>query len=573
MKVNIKTCAIIRIYVLILSLCGLATEKMSAKAIDVWVPDAIYASVPFEIVFVYRGGEINWPLPKEITVVKKLNGPSGYEDCYYSYFVKVDRKGNYTLPGAELCDQTTGSVLYRTDPIEITVQDFIPVKISFSELVHMAPKGELQLLESSRQINADKCYSYSEYETSEYTEWGETKEKRALKRQGIICDGLPVLQFDLGKNPDYSGSVAKHYIYDKGSSKIREIRYYWSPLSKGAEEYELFNIERYSYDSNSRLSSITFNRCRPPRSCYDDDEISIADSEHAHQKEYRNYQLRWVYKILYKYHKDDNGYDVFGCNPIGATRFHNEVSADGKLVTTKGVGDSECWNLNDDGKVISYGYSSVANNGTFDYSRYFIYNSRGDLVADSPNAILVKDDDDYPWLKESFNYKAGTYYEYIYDEKGNWTRKTIQRRSNIEAPLETRIVRDLKYRDMGVVLLAIGNDYLNKATDCEKQIADITSEIERLENATKNGGSETKTNQIKLNKLSSKIKNLELAANSHRGNAVVYLERLYKLYSDKQDTQTKIAKALTSVLSHLREQSDFYRDKYEYYDKILQEKH
>lgn len=330
----------------------------------------------------------------------------------------------------------------------------IPTEVSHGTLIEMA-RHELRLILdcTNPDINGiSATINYSEVKT--YEEWGETKHLHNWFKFETIARGLSILSYEKTYNDG-------HYMFERGYSYtfrlylhssdglLKEVRYYRHYYDYNVDEnqdmstvYSLERRELYEYDSNSRLKSITFMN-------YDDDyydyKYYLADDFHICQKDYRFEQLRYVYKVIYKYSTDGN-YDVYGCTQEGKTLFHNIIYNEKHLVTGKDYADTYyTWSFNDSGQLLAYGTDFFATNGIARFGTYYKYNINGDLVVKSSRSDVITENE--PWLLEKYQDGLSKFYKYTYDSRNNWVLQEELGLKNGNMVVVKAIERVIDYKD------------------------------------------------------------------------------------------------------------------------------
>lgn len=289
----------------------------------------------------------------------------------------------------------------------------------FSALNLAAQKPvELQLTKSKIYGNVSKV---TEGRLMFYEEWGESKSKMYTNRvTWYDANGRRILSRGERVVSQYS------YLPD---GRISRVSYSWASGPIG-EELEYLKPEvasdTYFYTSNGKLGSITFNdpiqdgyRSTDIRNalyydnCLDypyECEAGVADEA---------YQYSQTTKIVFNY-AADGSYQVILCDADGKTRAKSGVSSDGRLVLNS-------WGLceyDQSGRLLAWGGQAEANNGAAKWSYRLGYDKRENLVIESGKEDLVKEVDKAPWLTESAKYYGADVFEYEYDDKGNWTKRT-----------------------------------------------------------------------------------------------------------------------------------------------------
>lgn len=288
-------------------------------------------------------------------------------------------------------------------------------------------------------------------------EWGEEKTVLSPTRRFYFNpSGNLVYAQILGVSEWYDSyadetAVTKQYQYD-GSGRLVTVMYYHAKgemPNSGIKEIGGFPEKAvYEYDASGRLHSITNYR-------FDSDGWVI---DHGYYFPYRGeeYNEQSGYsegaKEVWNYTAD--GFTHIVCDNEGRTLVREVATEKGKKVDGRG-GISI---YDDAGRLVACGGSFVASNGAASYSEYFGYNKQGDLVIESSNADAQKQIEIMPWLKASYNRHGDYFYQYVYDDHGNWIErkkfKTLN--GNREPILENTLVRVIGYDSF---------DYFERAAD------------------------------------------------------------------------------------------------------------
>lgn len=307
-------------------------------------------------------------------------------------------------------------------------------------------------------------------------EWGEEKTVLSPSRRFYFNpSGNLVYAQLLGISEwyeDYTNetAVTKQYLYDP-SGKLTTVMYYHAkgelPNSGSIDNLGSREKAEYEYDSSGRLHSITYYR-------------SLAGSEWTINSGYNYYNVRGYEcdpqsgyyegaKEVWNYTAD--GFTHIICDHNGMTRVKEVATEKGKKVDGRG-GISI---YDDAGHLLARGGSFVASNGAASYAEYFGYNKQGDLVIESSNADAQKQIEIMPWLKASYNRHGDIFYEYVYDDHGNWIerKKFKTQNGNREPILENTLVRVIGYDSF---------DYFEKAADqaAQKQDNEVQNALEDL---------------------------------------------------------------------------------------------
>lgn len=277
-------------------------------------------------------------------------------------------------------------------------------------------------------------------------EWGEEKTVMSPSRRFYFNPlGNLVYAQILGVSEwydDYTNetAVTKQYQYD-GSGKLVTVMYYHAQgelPNSGIKEIGGFPEKaEYEYDSSGRLHSITYYRLDSNGwrinhgyfSPYRGDEFDPQSGYSEGAKEVWNFTA--------------DGFTHIVCDEEGRTIVREVATENGKKVDGRG-GISI---YDDAGHLLARGGSFVASNGAASYAEYFGYNKQGDLVIESSNADAQKQLNTMPWLKASYNRHGDYFYEYVYDDHGNWIerKKFKTMNGNREPQLENTLVRVIGY--------------------------------------------------------------------------------------------------------------------------------
>lgn len=279
-------------------------------------------------------------------------------------------------------------------------------------------------------------------------EWGEEKTVLSPSRRFYFNpSGNLVYAQILGESEwydDYTDetAVTKQYLYDS-SGKLTTVMYYRAkgelPNSGSIDNLGSREKAEYEYDSSGRLHSITYY-------------WSLAGSEWTINSGYSYYNVRGYErdpqsgyyegaKEVWNYTAD--GFTHIICDHNGMTRVKEVATEKGRKVDGRG-GISI---YDEAGRLVARGGSFVASNGAASYSEYFGYNKQGDLVIESSNADAQKQIEIMPWLKASYNRHGDYFYQYVYDDHGNWIerKKFKTQNGNREPILENTLVRVIGY--------------------------------------------------------------------------------------------------------------------------------
>ena len=348
---------------------------------------------------------------------------------------------------------------------------------------------ELQLTKSKVFGNVSKV---AEGRLLLYEEWGEWKSK---------LDTTRVVWYDANGRRILSRgkSVVSQYSY-LPDGKVSRISYSWASGPIGGELDYLkpaVASDTYSYTSDGKLKSITFND--PIQDGYRSTDIRNAlyydiglDYPYECEAEVADeaYHYSQTTKIVFNY-AADGSYQVILCDANGRTLAKSGVSSDGRLVLNT-------WGLceyNQSGRLLAWGGQAEANNGAAKWSYRLGYDKRENLVIESGREDLVKEVDKAPWLTESAKYYGADVFDYEYDDKGNWIKRTHYEigygGKKIEKYVWGRIIEYGKYLDLNA--MAQGSDSLaerNKAKESEYVIQcfkDLLYERESLNTTNYDG--------------------------------------------------------------------------------------
>ncbi len=323
-------------------------------------------------------------------------------------------------------------------------------------------------------------------------EWGEEKTVLSPSRRFYFNpSGNLVYAQILGESEwydDYTNetAVTKQYQYD-GSGKLVTVMYYHAQgelPNSGIKEIGGFPEKaEYEYDSSGRLHSITYYRLDSNGwrinhgyfSPYRGDEFDPQSGYSEGAKEVWNFTA--------------DGFTHIVCDEEGRTIVREVATENGKKVDGRG-GISI---YDDAGHLLARGGSFVASNGAASYAEYFGYNKQGDLVIESSNAAVQKQLNTMPWLKASYNRHGDFFYEYVYDDHGNWIErkkyKTLN--GNREPKLENTMVRVIEYGQFGNLNASseapksIGNPLADQLYLSDEKKEEITESVKDVVEALK----------------------------------------------------------------------------------------
>ena len=307
------------------------------------------------------------------------------------------------------------------------------------------PKTDLEIDNLKGNVSKISAYTKTVIE-----EWGE--EKEVLK--SLYCSYynekgfFTYRQYKLDDEPFYYGGATKKYDYD-ASGKLVQVLFYMPKTKSNLTEINTDEPQVkavYEYDNQGRIKYISY---------YQTESGTWQMSRYYRYGEFRGREIdakdyRDEAKEIWVYTAD--GYKHTVCNKEGQTIKREVFTENGKKM-------EDDWGLSifdNAGRLIARGGTITANNGSASYGYYYGYNKQGDLAIESNREVGQKEIDIMPWLKAEYNHHGDFFYEYTYDNHGNWiNRKKFKTLNGNRKPeLEEEVVRKIEYGQYGALNLS-----------------------------------------------------------------------------------------------------------------------
>ena len=140
---------------------------------------------------------------------------------------------------------------------------------------------------------------------------------------------------------------------------------------------------------------------------------------------------------IFRY-ESDGSYTMTRYRHDGREDMTFQVSADGRNEIRKSNYIVAYIERDKDGRVIEVGGGSRDSNGYATQRNYYEYNDYGDLLYVSSMEKMVDQDKDIKWLEHQRDLGAFTYFEYEYDDKGNWISRKMYRHYSVNQGIDLK---------------------------------------------------------------------------------------------------------------------------------------